>query len=165
MSVDISGSMEGTLVNGISGFSAWMAAAGLLSILVNTEPNTTAMVFDGSAKLFDAKGRRVDDIISAIEHMRHGSTDIAAPVKLADELDLEIDCFVTVTDSETWSGEAHAVTRLADYRKKVGHRVKLINVQVEATDITNNAPDDGDMIEVAGFSANVPALIAKFAEF
>jgi len=163
VAADISGSMQGTMVNGIPGFSAWMACAGLQSIIVNTEPHATAMTFHTEASLFDARGRRVDDIVKELEQLPGGGTDIASPIQLALHKKLDFDVIVLCTDNETWAGRAHAVTLLNDYRKQVGHRVKLINVQATATDITNNDPNDGDMIEVAGFSANVPLLISKFA--
>jgi 60 kDa SS-A/Ro ribonucleoprotein len=90
-------------------------------------------------------------------------TDCALPMLYALEKRLAIDLFVIYTDNETWAGTIHADEALRRYRERTGIRAKLVVVGMTSTGFTIADPNDAGMLDVVGFDAASPALIASFA--
>ena len=67
-----------------------------------------------------------------------------------------------MTDNETWAGKIHPVEALRDYRKTMGIPAKLVVVGMTSTGFSIADPDDGGMLDVVGFDAAAPAVIADF---
>ena len=78
------------------------------------------------------------------------------------EKGLKVDAFVVYTDSETWAGKIHPVQALREYREKTGIAAKLVVVGMVSNGFTIADPDDGGMLDVVGFDAAAPAVIADF---
>ena len=77
-------------------------------------------------------------------------------------LKLNVDCFIILTDSETWVGNIHPVEALRQYRHKSGIPAKLIVVGMVSNEFTIADPDDAGMMDVVGFDSAVPELVTDF---
>src|SRR5262249_30609511 len=77
---------------------------------------------------------------------------------------VEADVFVVLTDSETWfNPKVHPVQALRLYRDRMGIPAKLVIVGMVANAFSIADPDDGGVLDVVGFDAAAPALIADLA--
>jgi 60 kDa SS-A/Ro ribonucleoprotein len=75
---------------------------------------------------------------------------------------LDVDAFVVYTDNETWGGKIHPIQALRVYRQTTGINAKLIVVGMTATQFTIADPSDSGMLDVVGFDASCPAIMADF---
>jgi 60 kDa SS-A/Ro ribonucleoprotein len=75
----------------------------------------------------------------------------------------KVDTFVVYTDSETWAGQVHPVQALREYRERMGIPAKLVVVGMASNGFSIADPEDGGMLDVVGFDASAPQLIANFA--
>jgi 60 kDa SS-A/Ro ribonucleoprotein len=75
----------------------------------------------------------------------------------------EVDTFVVYTDNETWAGAIHPIQALRQYREKTGIAAKLIVVGMTATEFTIADPSDAGMLDVVGFDASAPAVMADLS--
>jgi len=73
-----------------------------------------------------------------------------------------VDAFVVYTDSETWAGKIHPAQALREYRQRTGIPAKLVVVGMVSNGFSIADPTDGGMLDVVGFDAAAPALIADF---
>jgi 60 kDa SS-A/Ro ribonucleoprotein len=111
----------------------------------------------------DIAGRRLDDVCRMMDEMPMGGTDVAAPILYALDKGLEIDLFVTYTDSETWMGAIHPAEALRRYRRETGIAAKMVAVAMTATEYTVADPKDAGSLNVVGFDADAPSIIMDFA--
>ena len=74
-----------------------------------------------------------------------------------------VDTFVIYTDSETWAGDVHPAEALREYRRRSGIDARLVVVGMVSNGFTIADPNDRGMLDVVGFDAATPALIAGFA--
>jgi 60 kDa SS-A/Ro ribonucleoprotein len=77
---------------------------------------------------------------------------------------LAIDTFVIYTDNETWAGTIHPDEALRRYRERMGLPSKLVVVGMTSTGFTIADPNDPGMLDVVGFDAAAPAVIADFSQ-
>jgi 60 kDa SS-A/Ro ribonucleoprotein len=106
---------------------------------------------------------RLDDAVRACAELPMGRTDCALPMLHATAEKLEVDTFVIYTDNETWAGRIHPFQALRDYRNRSGIAARLVVVGMTAMGFTIADPTDAGMLDVAGFDAAVPGVIADFA--
>lgn len=106
--------------------------------------------------------RRLDDAVRYIDEQPMGGTDAALPILYALDRGLEVDVFTIYTDSETWSGRTHPAEALTRYRKETGIDAKLVAVAMTATEYSVADPSDTRCLNVVGFDAAAPAVIADF---
>ncbi|MCL2316010.1 MAG: TROVE domain-containing protein, partial [Actinomycetia bacterium] len=107
--------------------------------------------------------QRLDDVLSAIWDLPFAGTDCALPMLWAARYEVPVDTFVVYTDSETWAGHVHPYQALRAYRDRMGIPAKLVVVGMTASDFSIADPTDAGMLDVAGFDAAVPGLIADFS--
>ena len=69
---------------------------------------------------------------------------------------------MVITDSETWAGNVHPTVALQQYRNKMKIDAKLIVMGVVANEFTIADPTDAGQMDVVGFDASVPQVIAQF---
>lgn len=164
IAVDVSGSMHNTLLNGIPGMQCHTAAGALAMVIARTEQNWHVMAFDERPHaLTISPTQRLDDVVRTITSAGNGGTDCAVPFAYAIQQNLDVDAILTISDSESWFGKGgHPTQILTQYRQKVGHTVRAINIQMTATHVTNNDPNDADALECIGFDTNVPDVIHSF---
>ena len=172
--LDVSGSMEWEMVMDGS-VSCLKAGAALCAIIARTEPNYFIAGFSADSGSKDwATGtvmqeigiNSADTILSATDkaqRMDFGRTDCSLPMRDALARKIPVDCFVVITDNETWAGPMHATQALKEYRKGMGIDAKLIVVGMTATNFTIADPKDTRQLDVVGFDAALPKMISEFA--
>jgi 60 kDa SS-A/Ro ribonucleoprotein len=107
--------------------------------------------------------QRLDDAIRAVSYLPFGGTDCALPIVWAGEQGKAYDTFQVYTDNETWAGRIHPHQALRRYREHTGIDARLVVVGMTANDVSIADPSDPGMLDVAGFDAAVPNLIADFS--
>ncbi len=173
LALDVSGSMAGGGIAGTS-LTPREGSAAMALMTAATEENYHIVGFtalDGAhgwsqgAKLTPlplSPGMRLDDAVRTVENLPFGGTDCALPMLHALEQGLSVDAFVVYTDSETWAGKIHPAQALREYRRQTGIPAKLVVVGMVSNGFSIADPADGGMLDVVGFDAAAPALIADF---
>lgn len=168
LGIDISGSMGyrgfehmGSINN--THLKAYQAAACLALVQMKTEDWCYPVAFSGGITPMDlSQAQRLDDVVEAMRKMPVGRTDAALPMIYARENKLPVDAFVIYTDNETWSGNTHPSKALEDYRQAMGRDAKLVVCAMTATRYSIADSNDPGMLNVVGFDARCPKLIADF---
>ncbi|WP_327147952.1 TROVE domain-containing protein [Nocardia sp. NBC_01329] len=172
LALDVSGSMTAR-ISGLP-LSAREASAALALVTSATEPHCETVGFTAAT---DATGwreaaltplpisprQRLDDAIRAVSNLPFRGTDCSLPMRYALDCALEVDVFVVLTDNETWAGTEHPHQALQRYREQIAPGAKLVVIGMTATGFTIADPADAGMLDIAGFDAAVPALLADFA--
>jgi len=164
LAIDTSGSMWGNKVNGIPNLPAAMGAAALALVVAASETTYHIVGFEtGCHPLTISPRHRLGEALALMQaQSRPLGTDLAQPILYASERGLDVDAIVMLSDGETWAGRQHPAQALTEYRRKVGHAVKLVNVAMCSTHVTNNDPSDRDALECFGFDTAMPELISAF---
>jgi 60 kDa SS-A/Ro ribonucleoprotein len=162
LALDISGSMAAGRVAG-SSLTPREASAAMALMTAATEANTHIVGFGGEMVALPlSPSMRLDDAVRAVSDLPFGRTDCAQPMLYALERGLKVDGFVVYTDSETWAGGIHPVQALRLYRERTGIAAKLVVVAMVSNGFSIADPDDAGMLDVVGFDAATPAVIADF---
>lgn len=179
VALDVSGSMGATGVAG-SSLTAREAAAAMALVTLATEPDTHVVGFTaglpgawrsgdgvhgyqvGISPLPLSPRQRLGDAVASVANLPFGGTDCAAPMLYALERGLKVDAFVVYTDSETWAGKIQPDEALRRYRQKTGILAKLVVVGLVSNGFSIADPMDAGMLDVVGFDAAAPGLIADF---
>ncbi len=181
LALDVSGSMDSGQVAGAP-LTPREGAAAIALVTIATEPNTHCVAFSAAGKQgwkspFDSRWsgytdglsplslspkQRLDDVVKKMRELPFGGTDCALPMLYALDRKLAVDAFVIYTDSETWAGKIHPVEALQRYRAEMNIPAKLIVVGMVANQFTIADPGDAGTLDVVGFDASAPALIADF---
>lgn len=162
LALDVSGSMTHPI--GDMPISCREASAALALVTAATEPIHDIVGFTGHLTPLSISPRqRLDDAIRAVSNLAFGRTDCAQPMLYALATGQKVDTFAIFTDSETWCGAVHPHQALRRYRDHTGIDAKLIVVGMTATKFSIADPRDAGMLDVAGFDAAVPTLIADFS--
>jgi len=162
--LDVSGSMSCGELVGVPGLTPRVGAAAMALTHVRTDASVRTMAFSGGfVELPIAATDSVATIVRRTQNLPFDRTDCALPMLYALEHRLAVDLFVIYTDSETWAGAVHPIEALRTYRERTGIAAKLVVVGMTATGFTIADPDDAGTLDVVGFDAAAPALIAEFA--
>lgn len=175
LALDVSGSMTAP-VHGLDFVSCREAAAAMALVTAATEPRHFFTAFTsgpypsmhrgyptGISTLPISPRERLDDVLARTAGLPFGGTDCALPMLEARSRKWQVDLFVVYTDSETWAGRVHPAQALRQYRQATGIAAKLVVVAMASNGFTIADPDDAGMLDVVGFDAATPALIADFA--
>jgi 60 kDa SS-A/Ro ribonucleoprotein len=172
LALDVSGSMT-VAAHGLPGVSCRQASAAMALVSAATEPHafftafTSATPGDWASKalvpLSISPRQRLDDVVRAVSALPFGGTDCALPMTEALARGWEVELFVVYTDSETWAGPVHPAQALRQYRERTGIAAKLVVVAMASNGFTIADPEDPGMLDVVGFDAAAPAVIAEFA--
>ena len=178
LGVDISGSMGSRIAN--MSLSCRDAAAVMALVIAKTEPNYFIGGFGSGGSLFFLRRRNPDEgldgfvdlgitagdsIKSAVDktsRLPFGGTDCAIPMLHALKHKIPVDCFVVLTDSETWAGQIHPRVALQKYRNEMGIASKLIVVSMVPNEFSIADPADAGMLDVVGFDTSVPQVMSDF---
>jgi 60 kDa SS-A/Ro ribonucleoprotein len=172
LALDVSGSMGSPILN--SALSCRDGSAAMALITMRTEPWHFVAGFTSSSggyfsreagitELGISPKMRLDQVVKKISGLNFGGTDCALPIVDAMKRKMEVDTFVVYTDSETWAGSIHPVQALKEYRQKTGIPAKLIVVGMASNEFTIADPNDSGMLDVVGFDASAPAVMADFS--
>jgi len=175
LALDVSGSMTAP-VHGLEGLSCREASAAMALVTAATEPRHMLTAFttgpyrsmharypSGLVPLSISPRQRLDDVVRQVGGMPFGGTDCALPMVEALRHGWKVELFVVYTDSETWSGDIHPAEALRRYRDATGIPARLAVVAMASNGFSIADPDDAGMLDVVGFDAATPALIADFA--
>lgn len=163
--VDISGSMQGAMVNGSPNLTAAEVAAVMAMAIARNQPNHYIVGFNHKlVELNVSPTMRLDSAIAALRkhNWNGGSTDCAKTYEEALSRRLDVDKFVIITDNETNSGGQHPAQALNKYRKATGKAAKSIVIATSVSKFTIADPKDGGMLDIAGFDSAAPQIIAGF---
>jgi 60 kDa SS-A/Ro ribonucleoprotein len=162
IALDVSGSMGSPF--GGSPLSVREAAAAMAMVTMRTEPAWHVVAFSqGMVPLDLSAADSLADVVRKTSGLPFDGTDCAQPMLYAARRKLSVDTFIVYTDNETWAGSVHPVEALARYRAASGIAAKLIVVGMTSTGFSIADPDDGGMLDVVGFDASAPAVMADFA--
>jgi 60 kDa SS-A/Ro ribonucleoprotein len=117
----------------------------------------------GLAPLSISPRQRLDDVLRQVDGLPFGGTDCALPMVEALKHGWKVELFVVFTDSETWAGDIHPAEALRRYRDATGLPAKMVVVAMASNGFSIADPKDAGMLDVVGFDAATPALIADFA--
>lgn len=161
LGIDVSSSMSAGIAN--IPMSAAEGAAVMALAVARVEPNYEIVCFNSKV----CKQPKITKSMSLQEVQRevhgNGSTDCSATMRWATSKQVFTDCFVILTDSETWAGRyGHPSQVMREYRKKVNQHAKIVEVGMVATNCSINDPNDLGALSVAGFDASVPNIISEF---
>jgi 60 kDa SS-A/Ro ribonucleoprotein len=106
--------------------------------------------------------QRLDDVIAAGRALVMGGTDCSLPMRYALREGLDFDSFEVYTDEETWAGVMHPFQAVREYREKRGIPAKLVVNGMVATEFSIADPTDAGMLDVVGFDAAAPGIVADF---
>ena len=175
LGIDVSGSMASGEVAGVPGLSPRMAAAAMAMAIARREPNYYMAGFAASVQrgyldrgtptmspLNITASDSISDAMQKTKDLPFGRTDCALPMLHAMEMKMNVDCFIILTDSETWAGNIHPVEALRQYRRQSGIPAKLIVVGMVSNEFSIADPDDAGMMDVVGFDSAVPELTTDF---
>ena len=168
--LDVSGSMDCPCM-GCPAITCRQASAALAQVLYETEshvylrgfsaahvPGTGFHNFDPLVR----HGMTLEQFISAT-NTPFGPTDCSLPMRRAIDEGLDVDVFIVMTDSETYAGTTHPQVALENYRVKANKpNAKLIVVGMTANCLTIADPNDRNTLNLAGFDAAMPEIIAMF---
>lgn len=164
LALDVSGSMGWTNVAGMP-ITPREASAALSLVTARTETQRMIMAFCHKlVPLSISPRQRLDDVMRGISNLDFGGTDCALPMLYAIENKIGVDLFIVLTDNETWAGSIHPVQALQEYRQRSGIGAKMVVVGMTSSEFSIADPNDGGMIDVAGFDTATPNLIADFAK-
>ncbi len=159
--IDVSGSMGAQCAG--SPVTCCEAATALALVTNRVEKQTFVGRFNtGMEPVPFGRTTRMNDALTYTRSINGGGTDCALPMLYAAEKGIETDAFVVLTDNETYAGKIHPVQALKKYRDKTGIAAKLIVVGMVANEFTIADPSDPGMLDVVGFSTDVPAVMAEF---
>jgi 60 kDa SS-A/Ro ribonucleoprotein len=154
--------MHGSRVNGIANMSLHTACGAMALTLLKTEPNIQVIGVDTSIQhLTISASQRLDDVVRTLKGIGGGGTDLSLPMAYALQKKLHVDAFVILTDSESWRS-THPSLLVNQYRNTINPEAKIVNVQMTATHVTNNDPNDRRALDCVGFDTNVPSIISSF---
>jgi 60 kDa SS-A/Ro ribonucleoprotein len=161
--LDVSGSMSSGTIAGIPGITPRAGAAAMAVTFVRTERDVQVMAFADSFVPFAiGKNESVGSVVKRTDALPFMGTDCSLPMLYALENRLAVDLFLVLTDSETWAGTIHPDEALRRYRERMGIPAKLVVVGMTSNGFTIADPNDGGMLDIVGFDAAAPALIADF---
>lgn len=179
LALDVSGSMGSGSVAGTS-LTPREGAAAMALVIASTEANYHIVGFTSAGHSFGRYGgmygprdaaitplditprRRLDDVVRYTANLPFGGTDCSLPMQYAQRTRLDVDAFIVITDNETWAGQMHPVQALANYRKERCIPAKLVVIGMTATQFSIADPNDNGMLDVVGFDAAAPQVIADF---
>lgn len=161
--LDVSSSMNNT-VSGYP-FRAREISAAMALITMKTEPQYAAMAFSHQfVPLNISASQRLDDVVRSISNLPFGRTDCALPMAWAQYNNLAVDTFQVWTDNETWYGpNGHPHEALKSYRRATGINARLQVAAITPTQFSIADPLDPGQLDVSGFDAAVPKLMADHA--
>jgi 60 kDa SS-A/Ro ribonucleoprotein len=161
LALDVSGSMSSHIAG--TSLSAREACAAMAMATARTEKHWLCMGFSNRFIQLDISPKqRLDDVVKKISNLPFENTDCGLPMLFALENKLNIDIFSVWTDSETYAGRIQPFQALRKYREVTGIPAKLAVCATTATDFTIADPSDAGMLDVCGFDASVPAVLADF---
>jgi 60 kDa SS-A/Ro ribonucleoprotein len=161
LGLDVSGSMSAPIAG--TSMSCCEGATAMALVTAHVEAKCSICAFaDGLRSLPISARTRLGAALRLTRNVNFGGTDCSLPMLYALERRLPVDAFMVLTDCETWAGAIHPVQALRKYRERMGIPARLIVVGMVSSGFSIADPDDGGMMDVVGYDAAVPQLVADF---
>jgi 60 kDa SS-A/Ro ribonucleoprotein len=171
--VDCSGSMGMGRVAGLELVTPIEAAVALAMVILHSEKNVEIRGYSGGSLRLGSKSssmidlgitRRmhIDTAVKKALDINWGSTDCSMPYKFALENKLKSEVFLNITDNETNSNSEPPSVVLQRYREKTGIAAKQLVCAMSGGNFSIADPNDAGSMDLVGFDAGCPALIANF---
>lgn len=165
LGLDCSGSMFCTFINGMNYLNASEVGACFAMTILKREHFSLIKGFNNQMQDININpSSSLKEVLNVMEKVKWGATDCSLPVIDAMDKKIPIDVFICITDNETWCGGVHPFEALKDYRKKMGINAKMVVLATSSTKFTIADPSDPYMLDIAGFSSDVPSIISEFSK-
>ena len=160
IALDISGSMGWSMAG--YNLQAREVTAAMSMVVMRTEPAWGVYGFSHQLMPLQLHPRMsLEDVVRYVSNLPFGNTDCALPMLWALKTNTEVDTFQVYTDNETWAGRhGHPHEALNAYRQKTGINARLQVIATTPTEFSIADPDDEGTLDVSGFDAAVPRLLA-----
>lgn len=163
--LDVSGSMGSPLAG--TCLRCCEGTAALSLIHASVEPEIHVMGFaDRFVDLGIRKGMTLGEATRCALRANFGTTDCSLAIEWAVKNKVEVGGIVIMTDSETGSharsGQRHPSQAMMAYRNQFVSDARLVVVGMASNGFTISDPDDKFSLDVVGFDASAPAVIANF---
>ena len=170
--VDISGSMDGGLIQGMPGCVPRDVAVAYAMVLQRQARRSHVVAFsDGNTDVpwyqrYQREGRvtpltlgsTLRESLRSTAGLPFAGTDCALPMRDALQQKIEADAFIVLTDNETWFGDMHPSEALRQYRQKMGIDARLVVIGLTATSYSIADPQDAGMLDIVGCDTATPRL-------
>jgi 60 kDa SS-A/Ro ribonucleoprotein len=154
VAVDDSEQMHASVCSGTQELTASRAAEAMAGIAEAVEAGATVMRFGNAVQVMSAAAHRMVETSGNCA----GSHDVSTVFRDALNRDIAADAFIVYTSSPVRI-DSHA---LEQYRERSGIAARLIAVAMSAAPGTIVAADDPLQLNIGGFDASVPEVIAAF---
>lgn len=163
--VDCSGSMFSANVVGLPNLTAAEVAGVMALAIAKREPNYFIAGFNTKmSELAISPNMQLPQVLKIIKSFSWGGTDCALPMIHAAQHSMDVDCFVTITDNETWAGRVHPTEALRQYRNKMNKpNAGNMVLGTSTTRFTVADPKDPRQLDIVGFDSSAPQLVSEFA--
>lgn len=165
--VDCSQSMSWEAASRTAGsaLSCVEATAAVALVTQATEPSTRFVGFDTRAWEIDGISSRrwLSDVMKVLRDNIRGGTDVAQPILWAIANNVKVDSIQLLTDGEGWRGTIHPFQAMKLYRERINPEARLSVVAMTATNTSVVPPFDDMSLDVCGFDAATPQILADFA--
>jgi 60 kDa SS-A/Ro ribonucleoprotein len=171
VAIDVSGSMaERHFSDGhrslyeSTGCTPREIAAAMAMIVARTEPHWYMGGFsDQFAPLDISASQRLDDVVRSMGRVRASYTDMSLPMRWAAANGVQADTVQIWTDNEVNQSTMHPFEALSQYRRWSGLPTRMQVAAVTPTEFSIADPLDPGTLDVSGFDAAVPNLLADHA--
>lgn len=161
LGIDCSGSMFSYKVNNSSLTAAEVAGVMAMAIVKKQKNYWVAGFNTRMGELKITPNMRLADVMNVISRFDWGGTDFSLPFIAAKEMKMDVDRFVSLTDNETWVGRIQPTQALKQYRDaRNKQNARSFVVATSVTDFTIADPKDPLQVDIAGFDAAAPRIIA-----
>lgn len=163
LALDVSSSMNWTGTAGLN-MSCAAAGAAMAMTIARREPYYAVMGFSHQFVDLEITPRqKLSTVMRKTQSVNFGSTDCSLPMLWALNNNIEVDTFVVITDSETWSGQMHPFQALKKYRRAMGIDSRLAVIAMAGTRFSIADPSDHGSMDFVGFDSNGPRALADFS--
>lgn len=165
IALDVSGSMTYTKCIGTPQLSAMDAACTIALTIANTEPeeNVHFVAFSNDIIPINIKpGMLLSEVYNEITPIAFGTTDCSAPFEYALNNDIDVDCIIVITDSETNCNKIPPIDALNKYRNIMNPNAKLIVMAMSSNDISIADPCDQGMLDISGIDTAAYEIMVDF---
>ena len=163
LGIDVSGSMGQKTVAGVTGLTPRMAAAAMAMAVARREPNHHMAGFSQEMVPLSISAQdRLESAMERTQGLPFARTDCARPMLDALSRRIPVDCFIILTDAETWYGNVHPMEALREYRQKMDIPAKLVTVGMISNYYTIADPQDAGTMDIVGLDRAAPELISAF---
>lgn len=160
IAVDSSSSMRSPEV--ATGISPAMAATAMALVHASIEPESHVVTFATNLKPITLTPRMsLNEALSVASRGTGEGTDCSVPMRYATSHKIPVDAFLVLTDNETWQG-GHPIVALRQYREALARPALAVASAFASTKCSIFPEHDGGCLNVAGFDASVPSVVADF---